>query len=248
MDDITDGRASFKFFRSYYEAAKLLTDEAAQGAFLMALAGYALDGIEPDISGPSGAMFLLARPNLDASNRKAEAGKIGGTNKQTASKPQANDKQNASKPQANRKQSRSDKGIRNKEEGDRSKEVGDTPHTPQGKEQVREQDFDKFWALYPKKKSKGQARTAWNKLNPSADTVRAIMEKLPLLIASGDWQKNGGQYIPYPATWLNAEGWNDEIAAAPAASALDNGYQYCASDLAAIAKLKKLRDELAADD
>ncbi len=26
-----------------------------------------------------------------------------------------------------------------------------------------------------------------------------------------DWQKDGGQYIPYPATWLNARGWEDEI-------------------------------------
>jgi len=26
---------------------------------------------------------------------------------------------------------------------------------------------------------------------------------------SADWQKENGQYIPYPATWLNAKGWED---------------------------------------
>lgn len=25
-----------------------------------------------------------------------------------------------------------------------------------------------------------------------------------------DWTKDGGQYIPYPATWLNAGAWQDE--------------------------------------
>ena len=28
-----------------------------------------------------------------------------------------------------------------------------------------------------------------------------------------EWQKEKGKYIPYPATWLNARGWEDEIEA-----------------------------------
>ena len=24
------------------------------------------------------------------------------------------------------------------------------------------------------------------------------------------WKESGGQYIPYPSTWLNAESWQDE--------------------------------------
>ena len=27
---------------------------------------------------------------------------------------------------------------------------------------------------------------------------------------SDDWLKESGKYIPYPATWLNARGWEDE--------------------------------------
>ena len=45
--------------------------------------------------------FELSKPNLDASRRKAESGKLGGkaeaNRKQTASKTEANDKQTASK-------------------------------------------------------------------------------------------------------------------------------------------------------
>ncbi|MCD8206799.1 MAG: DUF6291 domain-containing protein [Bacteroidales bacterium] len=75
----------------------------------------------------------------------------------------------------------------------------------------QEQAFDEFWAMYPKKKSKGQAKRAWDKIKPDKDTIMAIMAKLPELMASDDWQKENGRYIPYPATWLNAEGWKDEV-------------------------------------
>ena len=32
---------------------------------------------------------------------------------------------------------------------------------------------------------------------------------------SEDWLKEGGKYIPYPATWLGARGWEDEMTAPP---------------------------------
>ena len=76
-------------------------------------------------------------------------------------------------------------------------------------------DFEAFWSLYPKKKSKGDARKAWKQLKPSATTIRAIMAKLQELIGSRDWKRDNGQFIPYPATWLRAEGWNDEVSSMP---------------------------------
>jgi hypothetical protein len=30
---------------------------------------------------------------------------------------------------------------------------------------------------------------------------------------SADWTRDGGQFVPYPASWLNAGGWQDDIAA-----------------------------------
>lgn len=91
--------------------------------------------------------------------------------------------------------------------------VGDIPpqSPPKGGTQEFEDAFEAFWALYPKKKSKGDARKAWKQIRPSRETVKAIMEKLPGLIASRDWQRDGGQYIPYPGTWLRREGWLDEV-------------------------------------
>jgi|RhiMetdeSRZDD1v2_1073273.scaffolds.fasta_scaffold206633_3 hypothetical protein len=75
-------------------------------------------------------------------------------------------------------------------------------------------DFEtKFWPAYPKhkRKSKGAARRAWKKINPSPELVTKMLAKLELLKKSIGWQKDAGQFVPYPATWLNAEGWDDEV-------------------------------------
>ena len=95
-------RATFKFFRSYFEAAKDLGDKEMQADFLMAVCDYALNGKEPGLSGVPNALFRLVKPNLDKSNNLSENGKAGG--KQTPSKPGADDKQTASKSEANSKQ------------------------------------------------------------------------------------------------------------------------------------------------
>jgi len=72
-------------------------------------------------------------------------------------------------------------------------------------------DFDQFWRAYPNKRSKGQAEKAWQKIKPDASTFRRIIEAIEIHKRSNDWQKESGAYIPYPATWLNAKCWEDEI-------------------------------------
>lgn len=75
---------------------------------------------------------------------------------------------------------------------------------------VSENTFEKFYALYPKKKSKGDAEKAWTAIKPDDDLFRKIMASVTRWRSSPDWQKNSGQFIPYPATWLRAKGWEDE--------------------------------------
>jgi len=74
----------------------------------------------------------------------------------------------------------------------------------------QEQLFDEFWAQYPKKRSKGRAERAWVKIKPDEQLFKAILDGLERAKTSVEWQKDGGQYIPYPASWLNAKGWEDE--------------------------------------
>jgi len=79
---------------------------------------------------------------------------------------------------------------------------------------VVDADFNRFWALYPKKKSKGSALKAWAQMQPPID---AIVSALGWQVNQPGWKKDGGQFIPFPATWLRARGWEDEPFHAPAA-------------------------------
>jgi hypothetical protein len=70
--------------------------------------------------------------------------------------------------------------------------------------------FDAFWECFPRKVSKRDAIKAWRQTK-AHDHTDAIMASLALFIRSPDWQKDGGQYIPYPATWLRGRRWEDEM-------------------------------------
>ncbi|NLK37969.1 MAG: hypothetical protein GX299_07785 [Epulopiscium sp.] len=49
------------------------------------------------------------------------------------------------------------------------------------------------------------------KLKPDIDFLEKVLASLEVQKRSADWQKDGGQYIPYPASWLNAGCWDDEV-------------------------------------
>lgn len=92
-------RSQFTFYKSFADALKRIRKKADRADAYDAICNYALYGIEPDMDKlPDAAAiaFDLIRPNLDASKRKAESGKRGGSAKQTPSKPQANRKQTPS--------------------------------------------------------------------------------------------------------------------------------------------------------
>lgn len=71
--------------------------------------------------------------------------------------------------------------------------------------------FPKFWALYPKKVCKAAAEKAWNKLKVTEDLFSLITQGLAKQCVSPGWTKDGGQFIPHPATWLNGKRWEDEV-------------------------------------
>ena len=74
--------------------------------------------------------------------------------------------------------------------------------------------FFTFWKAYPKKKAKKQAEKAFLKLKPDEALLDKMLKALERQKASQDWQKQEGQFIPYPATWLNGARWEDEEEAA----------------------------------
>ena len=101
----------------------------------------------------------------------------------------------------------------------------------------QQERFDAFWAAYPKKKSKGQAEKAWIKINPDDELLGVMLSSLERLKRSKDWLKDGGQFIPYPATWLNAKGWEDELPATRDSPTAQKNYD---TEEDTIAKLKRM--------
>jgi len=83
--------------------------------------------------------------------------------------------------------------------------------------------FDRFWEKYPKKTAKQQALSAWKKLKPDEKTVEDIIKALERQKKSAQWTKDNGQYIPYPATWLNGRRWEDELTEVNDYDRADNG-------------------------
>ena len=77
--------------------------------------------------------------------------------------------------------------------------------------------FERFWNSYPKnrRKKKEAARKAWRKLNPDLALCRIMAAALERDKRSGDWQRDGGAYIPYPSSWLNGKRWEDEPEGGP---------------------------------
>lgn len=70
--------------------------------------------------------------------------------------------------------------------------------------------FEDFWKAYPRKVGKGDAKRAWRKIRPDAELTKTMIETLQKMARCEQWSRDGGQFIPHPATWLNREGWEDE--------------------------------------
>jgi len=71
--------------------------------------------------------------------------------------------------------------------------------------------FDAFWKAYPRKVGRLAAQHAWAKLPPTP-SLGEILSALSVQSKSKSWQRDGGRYIPHPATWLNQGRWMDETA------------------------------------
>ena len=72
-------------------------------------------------------------------------------------------------------------------------------------------DFEQFYAAYPKKRDPDRAWKAWQNRNGDRPEVTILISAINKQKESSDWKKERGKYIPYPATWLNAGSWKNEV-------------------------------------
>jgi hypothetical protein len=95
-----------------------------------------------------------------------------------------------------------DNGARGEENKKRIRREKNTPVVPNG--------FDYFWESYPKKTGKKAAYQSWIKAK-NKPAIENILQTLESQKKSDQWLKDGGQYIPNPATWINQGRWDDEV-------------------------------------
>ncbi|MFH2018858.1 MAG: hypothetical protein ABII98_02605, partial [bacterium] len=74
---------------------------------------------------------------------------------------------------------------------------------------MSEEDFDIFYASYPRKIGKAKAKAKFLILDKNL--LPTILENLEKQKKSSQWQKDNGEFIPHPATWLYQERWEDEV-------------------------------------
>jgi uncharacterized protein YdaU (DUF1376 family) len=70
--------------------------------------------------------------------------------------------------------------------------------------------FDRWWIAYPRKIGKAAAHRAWRKAK-GKPPVDKIIESVNQQKKTEQWQKDNGQFIPHPATWLNQGRWDDAL-------------------------------------
>ena len=71
--------------------------------------------------------------------------------------------------------------------------------------------FETFWHSYPRHVGKAEAQKAWKALKPSAQFLDLVLAAVERQARSRQWRADGGKFIPYPATWLRRQGWDDEL-------------------------------------
>ena len=70
--------------------------------------------------------------------------------------------------------------------------------------------FDCWYKAYPRKRSPGEAEKVWLRIKPDSAMLQEMLAALEWQKTSRDWLREGGQFVPYPASYLNNKGWLDE--------------------------------------
>lgn len=215
-----------------------LSDEE-YGRLIRAMQAYSIDGTEPDFDGVERLFWKRCRNTIDRfcesyekrNKSNAENGAKGGRPKKdsVSEETQENPKNpmGFSETQNNPSVSEETQKSQTKSKT-KSKTNSITPIAPKGA------DFEVFWLNYPKKVGKDAARKAFSKVKVPVETLLSAIEQQK---CSRQWQEDGGQYIPNPATWLNQGRWQDELPRPEKPGWEDGRRQLDADEAAAIRRM-----------
>ena len=194
-----------------------LSDEE-YGRLIRAMQVYSISGEEPELEGVERLFWKRCRNTIDRYNESyekrntsnAENGRKGGRPRKQAvfeeTQENPNNPMGFSETQNNPSVFEETQKSQTESKA-KSKTNSITPIAPKGAKRS-DAEFEIFWNAYPTKVGKQPARKAFDKVKVPVETLVAAIERQK---CSSQWSKDGGQYIPNPATWLNQGRWTDEL-------------------------------------
>lgn len=183
-----------KAYFDWIEQTAALSD-AERGRLFIAILEYARSGLEPKLDGRESILFPVFRATIDRDgiilDARAKNGALGGKANRSKTK----------QTEANGSEDKPNKDIRHKKKGK------DIRHKTQ-ENNAGEDAFLAFWDAYPRKAGKQDAKKAFGKVT---EPLEKLLDAIEQQKKSKQWQRDDGQYIPYPATWLNQGRWEDDL-------------------------------------
>lgn len=220
-----------------------LTDEE-YGRLIRAMQTYSIDGTEPELTGTERLFWKRCKNTINRYNGNYDAkcaalsenGKKGGRPKKSDATREIPENQMVFS-ENNEKQKKQmvfeeSKKSQTKTETKYKTDIN-TPIAPKGAKRS-DAEFEIFWSAYPTKVGKQPARKAFDKVKVPVETLVAAIERQK---CSSQWSKDGGQYIPNPATWLNQCRWEDELPRPEKPGWEDGRRQLDADETAAIRRM-----------
>ena len=174
-------RDSVVFYRSFYEAIKMLPAEQFKASAL-AILEYGLDGKEPEAEGIERTVFCMAKPQIDANNRRYKNGTKGGRPKTKDNQTETKDNLNETKPEPKEKE--------------------------KVKENVKEKDntyscaFEALWSAYPRKKEKANAYKCYKARLADGFSEDELMTAVKRYADECKTRNTEARYIKLGATFL----------------------------------------------
>lgn len=196
----------FPIFDDQYEAVAFLTDEEL-GSVVRAVMRFMRNGEESAFDGVAGMFYQVLRAQFIRQWGFQVNGADGGRPRKEIIKKDGREEitplSTVETPVFLREDNKS--GVK----GDKTDSLS---HSSAKSQRLSDEDFAVFWKAYPRKESKAQARKAFAKADVRLDM---LLQALEAQKQTGQWQSDGGRFIPYASTWLNQKRWEDDLPAQP---------------------------------
>ena len=193
---MTTKRDSIVVYRSFYEAAKALTDKEELELY-RAIFEFGLDHKTADMGPMAAAMFKLIKPQLEANYKKWQNGMRGGRPKQSESEQEPNDSQEETKDEPNENVNVNDNDNANVFIG---LQLNDKSLFP-----IFDDDLDKWRDLYPAVNVEQELRNmvGWIDGNPTKRKTKSGIKKFINSWLSKEQDQGGRRQMPGQKLGLN---------------------------------------------